>query len=400
LYSKLAILDPNLRSRAGHYLPYANAVTDAATTAGMDVIWVTSTHFPTELAPKGVRVRPLFSFDVFDEFHSADSNWIIENFNQLNHRAFVELNLIDQSAYSDCIFFFPNILHNQLYAVIEWTKGLKDSSRAICILRWQNAGMGYNVNRGASAHILELYRFCFNHAEQNNTKVIFASDTQKLADFYQRLSLRTIHRVPNPQVHRLNFSHYSMVRPTDAVIITFLGSFTRLRGSDILAPLVDALIPYFPQVLFRIQISDLGSPDAQSLVSLLRAHKGKISLFSGFLDNDVYNHLISTASLVLLPYSPSFYYWGSSGVSCEALTFGIPAVLTSNTTMHDEFLEVGAGLVAVDKYDVDSFLKACELAICNLDELRRKSREASKRFIARSSPAVFLDSLLKLATTN
>jgi len=395
----LVLVDMNLRVAEGHYLQYAKSVAAAAMSLGCKVSWVTARQFDRRLAPVEVEVDTLFEYHVFHEFQSEGENWTLENFNVYNHYIFSELFTRMKFRNDEAVFLFPNLIQNQLYAVIEWSKELRSGSFVVAILRWQNADMDYNVIRGASSAVKELYCFCFNRINSESGRVFIATDTKRLAGYFQGLSSVAISQLPNPQVsvHSTNINLKS--RLSMPFVVGFFGGFQRLRGSHLMADIVKIVLTENRQIRFVIHIIDLGSVDALEMVEVQKLYKENIVILGGVLSTSIYNFALANSSVVLMPYSPRFYHWGSSGIACEALSFGVPAVVTAGTTMHQEYEEFEAGCIAVERYDAHSFSLGIFRALDAVEHLTAASVSAAKNYRERTSPERFVRELLSLRSS-
>jgi len=139
--ARLFIVDPNLIDAAGHYLQHATAISEEAVSRGILVTWVTAASFDITLAPDFVQLRRIFTHNIFDEFHSNEEGWVLNNFNQYNQYFYGLLVSLGLHSVDRSIFLFSNVLHNQLYAIENWSQLLPEHSYAVCILRWNNATM-------------------------------------------------------------------------------------------------------------------------------------------------------------------------------------------------------------------------------------------------------------------
>src|SRR6185436_5319363 len=80
----------------------------------------------------------------------------------------------------------------------------------------------------------------------------------------------------------------------------------------------------------------------------------------GSLRTAEYHKLFTRASIVLLPYEPARYAFGTSGVFAEAMAAGKPTITTSNTWMTDEARRLGGAVYGLERPDVQSLIESIE----------------------------------------
>lgn len=394
--NKFVLLDPNLIDPAGHYLTYARSVSTAALDCEMRVTWITAQTFNPDYALKGVKVIPTFENNVFDEVWNTGDDWIINNFNFLNNHFFQTLFTLELTNWTNTIFLFPNVLQNQLFAISSWSKFLHDSSHAICILRWNNAFMDYNTSRGASELILDLYKYAVQSPDGKSDKISLATDSRRLALFYQSVIGKPVALLPNPQLQSQLMRAFHQGEERSSTVVGYFGGFSRFRGSHLLADIFDQLLARFDTLSVRCHVGEIDSLEGESILRIQGLYKQRFCLLQGHLDEQLYNFSLSTSSVLLMPYSPAFYGYGSSGIACEALSYGVPAVVTTNTTIKDEFEDAGAGHIGVHQWDAKSFADGASVALGSLAELSAQSARAAESFRNKVSPHRFVQELFKL----
>jgi glycosyltransferase involved in cell wall biosynthesis len=393
----LRIVDPQLGMDAGHFLPYAKSVTKAAIERGLRVTWHTNKAFNSRDLPPDVDASFAFQRYVFDEIQCDGHDWVINNFNNLNtefYKILIE-NIPEPDA--ETVILFPNILHNQLYAVIEWANNFCIKSKVVVILRWNNIFMDFNITRGASQDIRSLYSFCFSRLHTNNDHIIIGSDTLRLASFFSELSGNRIEFIPNPQVSALesfNDRTIPAINLAKSVVISHIGGFYYLRGSHLLPDLFEYLLKNHDNVTVRCHVCDFSSPQFQRLSEVVKRYKSRITVLGNVIDDALYRDLFRTSDLLIMAYHPVFYHYGSSGVACEALSWGVPAVIPANTTIADEFAGVDAGFIACGEWTFEAYAMSLSAAINGIQELTNKSMKAKALYRSLVSPQAFLDRVL------
>jgi glycosyltransferase involved in cell wall biosynthesis len=395
--TELYIIDPQLGIEGGHFLPYAVSVSKAAMDHGKKVAWYTNRSFKSQDAPIGVKSWLTFDRRVFDEVQSEGDNWAINNFNTLNAEFYKILVQSIPTPDDKVIILFPNLLHTQLYAVIEWAKNYCNKSSVIVILRWNNALMDYNVSRNATDIIRSLYKFCLSNLSESNKNIVLASDTVRLAKFYSDLANLSVEYLPNPQVSE-SVNSYDDVRKLtnldDGFVLSHIGGFSPLRGSHLLPELFEHVIQNHRGARIRCHVDDFSTPNFHKLLEVQRKYKSRITVLGNVIDDALYRDLFRTSDLLIMAYHPVFYHYGSSGVACEALSWGVPAVVPANTTIADEFAGVDAGFIACDEWTFEAYAMSLSAAINGIQALTDKSKKAKALYRSLVSPQTFLDRIL------
>jgi len=394
--TNLYIIDPNLVDNVGHYLPYAHSVSYEARERGCEVVWLVSKNFKKQNAPSDVHVKELFHSNIFDEDHLSGKDAVNINFQQYNKKFYQDLLTSGVSKTRNCLFLFPNVLHNQLHAILEWSNLIDETSRALIVLRWNNALMPYNIARNFSDDILRLYKLCLLDYRERYKKAFVSSDTLRLASFYSRLANCQVYFIPSPQTHA-NITEFDSsllnTRAREELTLGFYGSHSNLRGSHLIPEIINSVIDRYEHVYFRCQVPHITSLANDALIKLQAQRPNRITLLSGTLDYQLYYFCIRTTSLILMPYSPDFYGWGSSGVACEALSLGVPGVISKNTTMEDEYRLADAGYRVSACWTTESFVAATLEAISSIQELSKLSSEAIEKYVNANSPKAFFEKI-------
>jgi glycosyltransferase involved in cell wall biosynthesis len=394
--AKFFLLDPNLTGHGGHYFPYATSVSNAAAERGLEVHWAVSVGYAIPPPGSVSTVIKVFENDVFFEKINAGGEFSIHNYNESNKDFFLKLVSLELHKIPNAIFFFPSVIQNQLYAISEWSKMLGPNSHSVCVLRWHNAALPYNRGRGAELQVLQLYAHALNNCRGSQTKISLCSDTRRLASFYESLSGVKVEYIPNPQSQY----GYEIFRDLDPVIrsgapvVGFYGAFTRARGANHLASIFETILRYDQSVLIRCQIGGQDTEDITPLRELQARNHTRMALLSGNLDSSLYYLSMASTSLVIMPFTRAFYGHGSSGIASEAISLAVPAVVTEDTSVEDEYAEVSAGYLTAQDGNAASFADAACRALSDLPELMARARAASIRYRLQASPNSFVASLL------
>lgn len=393
----LYIIDPNLVDYGGHYLTYAKSVSSEAKNRGIGITWLTAKNFRKSLAPDYVEIVEIFDHNVFYEENTTNENSTVTNFYSYNKYFYQKLIYTDILKSRNSVFLFPNVIQNQLYSILEWSNQIQETSHAVVILRWNNAYMPYNVSRSFTKQILKTYHHCLSNYKIRHKNITIASDTLRLAHFYSQISGDLVKYIPNPQTGTKILQNLGKTGEIDRhsePVLGFYGSFSMLRGSHIIPDIINGILKENNQVSFRCQISNHSKQENEKIITTQSQNPQKVILLSGILDTSLYYSCLATTTLIIMPYSQEFYMWGSSGIACEALSLGIPSVMTRNTTMEDEYKGADAGYKSATTWSPNSFIEATLSALSSIRHLTRRSKQACDNYINQTSPATFLDVII------
>ena len=114
------------------------------------------------------------------------------------------------------------------------------------------------------------------------------------------------------------------------------------------------------------------------------------------MDDDGYLQLLKDADVLLLPYHVDKYHDRTSGVFCEALTAGKPAITTEGSFLGLEVMREGTGWLVRDR-DPDSVAQAIGRATSELELVAARCAELMPRYKPMFHPDTFVSQLLGLA---
>jgi glycosyltransferase involved in cell wall biosynthesis len=185
-------------------------------------------------------------------------------------------------------------------------------------------------------------------------------------------------------------------RPT----IVYQGHTSALRGLHFLPDIIERCAALEPQPRFVVQIqsretatAQLG-PTLQRLDHLAAANGNNVRLVNGSLAAADYYALLQEADLVLLPYAPTFYGHGSSGVFTESASLGKVIVVSPDTVPARQGRDYALGVVTAVKWSASAMADAVALALRDLPALQKKAAAGAPRFRHDQCARVLWDKLL------
>lgn len=399
----LHLLDPQLSGVGGHYFNHDFQLVREAQRRGLGVS-LYGRRSATVGACGDVPVVPVFRDDIFKEVATDPLVWPLENFQALNADFLEDLNGIDPATLSAAdLVYFPNLLQNQVLAVAHWLRRLPAGRRpAVAVMfRYLNHAMDYVQKRQNKEMIMLQYRFAVRELRAAQPRSLVCADTRELAQAYQQITGVPVVELPNPMdVSDLLGTQPS--RPAAAApVVVYQGHTSPLRGFHFLPEIIERCSRLRPRPQFVVQLQNRESAVAMQLgpaVQRLEAMPaGQVRIVPGALAPADYFDLLGQADVVLLPYTPTFYGSGSSGVFTEAASLGKVVVVAAGTVPARQGREYGMGIVVAPAWTAAAMAEAVATALERLPELRAQSQAAAPRFRRENCAGAFWDQLLAAA---
>jgi len=388
------IADTGLIEAGGHYHTQDFLIAKECQKRGIPV--TIYCRYGANLGASEINVVEIFRFEVFVERPPENPNFgVFENYFVVNRAFFQDLNSIPSTDFQpDDLIYFPTVTQNQIEAVADWVVSLPVNKRPhIAItLRLLNSQMPQYLYRGYGPGIEFLYRHVLAKLVERHPRTHLFSDTLALSTSYNRLSGIPVTTLPVPQ---LEFhDEYARARAANKTGLTvlYIGNMSPYRGYIFIPSIIERVLGEFPDVHFTVQVkTDPESEDARTMVAISETYASRVNFLFGTLTPDEYVSTMKTADIVLLPYMPAYYCFGSSGVFTEAAALGKVLVTTAGTTMETTINSFDLGAVIARDYTAEAFSAAIKNAIVNFDELDQKASTSYVSFSRENSPEGFLD---------
>ena len=394
------LCDPQLHGHGGHYLAHDTQLVRELQRRGIPVTLFARLGCTVECA--GLVPEPVFSHDIFQEAATDTQVWAIENFQNVNGAFLADLCRIDATRFgSDDLVYFPNLLQNQLHAVALWLARMPAERRpAVAVmLRYLNHAMDYVQVRANKELIAHFYRYAARALHGVQPRTVLCADTRELAMAYQKIMTLPVLELPNPMdVSALLATaapRAASARPT----VVYQGHTSALRGLHFLPEIIErcAKLPSRPRFVVQIQSRETAAAQlGPTLARLdrLAAAGDDVRLVAGALASADYLALLHEADIVLLPYSPSFYGHGSSGVFTESASVGKVIVVSPDTVPARQGREFDLGVVTATQWSAHAMADAVAGALRDLPALQKKSAAGAARFRSEQCARVLWEKLL------
>jgi glycosyltransferase involved in cell wall biosynthesis len=197
-------------------------------------------------------------------------------------------------------------------------------------------------------------------AEIRNRKLILGVETHEMKQAAEQAFAVPFAYFPHP-VAQENEKTENRKQKSEFLTFACYGAARHEKGSDVLVAAIEEYLNRFPnsRVKFLIQwLEDFSLPDKTiaELPKVLKKHP-QVEVIRHFFGDGEYAQRLAQTHVLLLPYRQSTYGLRVSRVAIEAMTHGIPIVVTRGTTMEDQTEQFGAALPCEDG-DKESLVKA------------------------------------------
>lgn len=395
------LFDPQLHGQGGHYMNHDAQLVRELRRRGVPVSIYARRG--CEVQCEGITPQPIFTNDIFLEAASDAHVWPIENFHNVNQAFLGELCRINPDQFTaDDLIYFPNLLQNQLYAVAMWLGRFPIQRRpAVAVmLRYLNHAMDYIQARANKELIALYYRYAARAVRAAQPRSLICADTRELASAYQQIIGLPVVELPNPMDVSALLTSAAARPASDRPVVVYQGHTSQLRGFHFLPDIIERAQKLQPKPRFVVQVqsretainSGMG-PMLERLHRLAAGGSGDVKLVYGALSPADYFSMLSEADVVMLPYSPTFYGHGSSGVFTEAASIGKVVVVSANTVPARQGKEFQLGVVTAQQWNASSMADAVASALRDLPALRTKSEAGAAKFRAESCAQTLWDRL-------
>ncbi len=380
------LMDPQLTSIGGHYFSHDAQLLAEVRRRGLPVSLYGRRTLTIESCAD-CTVRPTFTHDIFHEVARDPVVWPMENFQALNRAFLADLQQLPATDFSrDDLIYFPNLLQNQVLAIADWLSGLSEAHRPTVALmfRYLNHAMDYVQARANKDMIALYYRHAVQHLLQVHPRTLICADTLELAKAYRQITSAPVLELPNPMDVSALLETKSTAPSDGRPVVVYQGHTSPLRGFHFLPEIIQRCRGLNPRPRFVIQLQNRDKGQQSGLgpvITQLEALRGaEVELIEGPLPQAEYLALLARADIVLLPYTPTFYGHGSSGVFTEAASVGKVVVACKGTVPVRQGTDYKLGTVGADQWTPASMSAAVAFALQRLPQLRAAAQAGAGKF--------------------
>jgi hypothetical protein len=387
---RIAYFDASLRHHTGHQANACRQIVGELRTRGFPVDVYASVEIGRALAGE-LAARPCFRLLPYDQskgFRFVDAFAHALSFGHDLRSAWCE------GKYPFVVF--NSVLAPQFEAIGKWLSSFPAGEAP-------RAAIEFGAPSGAStdgwfAQFAPRYRKASRpfRALAADRLLLFTFDRAASAEYAGLLELPV---ATLPSVHAATGSLRRRARRADGLLtIGFLGQQREEKGADLLAGIVRGLRA--AGCGERILLHD-GEPAERPLSRTLRNLAAQDSLVRYLhqpADPALWQELLSSTDLLVLPYEPKRYGASYSAVAVEAVSAGIPMVVPSGTTMESLAKEYQGRAAVFDSWTAGAVCAAIQRAIASFDELAAAAHAGAGSWQERNGAARFADRLLAFAT--
>ncbi len=396
--TKLAILDPSLKSFNGHFLTYDNAVAQGVAPRGISSLFFASADVREGLPARG-EIIPTFRYGLEHSFFPGPFMSRSRLAAKLNERLLGQkfLEDLDRSLTPDRlgknpILFLHTTTHQQIPALIEWTaKNRSLSPTVVIFLRYApSPNPYYPLSGGAEGYKKALDSILAKGVEKY---VRLVTDSDILAEEYGLLTSLPIHVLPIPHTSAA-LPPFSAESP---LTLSYLGNARATKGFQYLPYLADGVREALDSGAWRaeFQANVMFARDTESVLAVQLLRQKNVTLHEQELAAEEYEGLLHRSALIVVPYQLLYYYAQTSGVLCEALAASKAVVVPRGTWMARQIKGRGVGEAFLPG-DALSLAESTRKAMRNIDRLLENARAFREEWVSYHSPESFAQALLDL----
>ncbi len=396
---RLHIIDSTLRDRRGHHYEYAKSLYDECASRGIGVEVYCHREVENDVCRR-LHARRIFSRDVHAvsrPFPAGLRLNFIATFvsNNLVYRR--ELKKIDPSSLSGAdVALVHTIGPTQLFGLLLWHSRLNPDNRPRLVIL-----LRYELGEAESTRwIYSLYyRTFFRIASlMRRSGIAYASDSESLAAEFGGFARSKIHILPIP--HLPEPAPGPAPRPDGDKVLVYLGDARIEKGYHLLPGMIESVLRARNDVRFIVQSNVSEDPPGEIVgaVRKMRTFPDRVAVVDRPLRSDEYYRFLNQADGVILPYCPTVYRRRTSGIFAEAMAFGKPAVVTRGTWMDSELPKFYNCGISFDYSDSSGLARAVLELLSDIDDYRRRARDASAKWRRFHNPGTYMDILMAIAT--
>jgi glycosyltransferase involved in cell wall biosynthesis len=388
----LWLADHLLVSERGHHVSYNGFIADAAKRAGMEVHILCARECVAQV-PGGFAMRGIFRKDVRNTPSPllARSRFALNALERLARRRFhadLAKGITPDIIKSEDIIFAEMLAPRNLAGWLRWLRDLPKAPLPYLVLH-----LGYASERfGADKEIPTLLESLERSGQFS--RLHFVTDSDILKEKYTAIFRRPVAHLPLVISRRASECYKP---PGTPVHFVCLGNAREEKGFTEILSAIDTLNSNggLPNARFTLQASDPDAHSAAALAAFRSAQAAAVSLIAKRLDDESYLRLLKDADVLLLPYHVDRYRDRTSGVFCEAMTSGKPAIVNDGSFLGLEVRRQGIGWLARDR-DPVSLADTMRRAVREIDGVTTRCAMLMPHYKRMFHPDTFVSHLLAL----
>ena len=393
------IIDPALKSRAGHHLNITKALIGIIESQGWEArvlvsIWAAG-DIKRELGATGCFHHTLY--------HRRD--W-----SQLGFRrqcfAFAEIlrRQIARWKTLPSVVIFPCCDQVQYNGFAKLAGDLKLPWEPT-IFAWHMFPPRMDLELGDSRAVPQRdeYRTAFHNIKSVLGKtgaLHIATETKSLRDTYGELSGLPVTLLRSPSILE-GLTPPSGRDLNSPVHIVVTGHANVSKGYDLLPAALGDALRKRPNVRFTIHGTISGTGNATAMTKTFEAIKEAapgVETFTNALDMESYYGVLRSADLILLPYDPKVYRNRGSGIFDESINLGIPTIAPVNCEFAADAID-GRRAIGIKAHTPQAISDAIVAAVDGYSPLAEQARAYALQLEEKKSPRKFVSAILEASNS-
>ena len=385
------VIEPALKTAAGHYAEYIRSIQPAVQAAGYSLRVAIPQSAPN-IAGLGFEAHRILASD-FDK----QIAWLprFRSFADLvqttiRFRSDLRRTLRALASDSRLVVFAPTI--DQRFLVAWWWWSLwphPEVSQVILMFRYSLAdGESWRVE----ARWARLAFWLFRHTRRD-VRIRMVTDSDRLAAEYGALGAPAVTTIGIPHTAAVSLPQ----RKHNHVPLTYvtLGDVRPEKGFQVAAAAIRLAIEAGTRdVEFILHAYTSTQEDARARdQSVAGLPPELVRIVTQLLSRTEYLNLLCAADVVILPYSQASYRSRTSGPFVEAVGLGRPVIVTSGTWMSEQIEPLGSGVTFSDG-DAHDLARAILEVRDRYTDLRLHAEQATESWLRRHSAATVVAELL------
>lgn len=386
------IFEDSLENREGHWFEYLDAFVRELPKLGDKVTIVASERADKETLSH-FKAMPLLPQSVFSKMRDGASE-LVRGLRIPWHawRSFWRISrFLKKSGPADLVFVPTVTVHHLLawYFLIHFTNVCEFPKRVLLFFVGfpsTYAANGVVLDGSPSGSVMKwLLRGLYNDIQTG--RVILGVETAAAKESGEKLFGVPFRYFPHPVG-----APEKRVEPGPELVFGCYGAARHEKGSDIFVQAVMRYLERYPetQVRFVFQwVKDFSLPNGQmfAIPEELRGNR-RVEIIARFFEEGEYALYLEKTSVMVLPYRSTAYGLRGSRVLIEAMLYGIPSVVSRDTTLEQQLATYGGGL-SCREGNIESLVNAMRNAEENFQDLKARSMERVHRAIKHHSVAHF-----------
>lgn len=378
---RLVVIDPGFQGTGGHHLSTNGMIASRASEAGLECVVVANARCGTEaLAPFYADVLPALSHGIYHQRQTLD----VDELRGLNQRAAADLVTIPESMFdADTHVLVHTVSSANILAIAEFLASCVREHGCSATL-----GLMFPPGVSAAGEVLDMpeesiYRKALAVVEETDDLTAFGIGAS-IAEAASCLVSSPIESLAPP-----------VSRPTEAQldkarskILLYVGDSRNDKGFYLIPETLRMLLERGVKRPIVVQLSTIHPVMHGSLADRIRelaVRYPNVELCEGRASNDLYKAWWSSAALACMFYDQRQYGHQTSNLCWEAMSYGVPAVVSPGLWHATELRRYGFHFVEATGQWPSDCADAVVSALANLAALAHSARAHRLEFLEQSS---------------